>query len=79
MKRDYSDVYDRMITINRKLESLIKVVDGLAEAMRTALGDRPAARAMAEKGRELFTSQFQAETMVQRIVEVYEEELAAGN
>ena len=32
MKRDYSDVYDRMITINRKLESLIKVVDGLAEA-----------------------------------------------
>lgn len=54
-------------------------VDGLAEAMRTALGDMPAARAMAEKGRELFTSQFQAETMVQRIVEVYEEELAAGN
>jgi len=32
MKRDYSDVYNRLITINRKLESLIKVVDGLTEA-----------------------------------------------
>ena len=54
-------------------------VGGLTDALRTALGDLPAARAMAARGRELFTEQFRAETMVRRIVEVYEGELETGD
>ena len=50
-------------------------VDGLRDAMVRALSDLDGARAMALRGRELFTDQFRAETMVRRIVEVYEEEL----
>jgi len=50
-------------------------VDGLKRAMERALGDLPRARSMALRGRELFTDQFRAETMVRRIAELYEEEL----
>jgi len=47
----------------------------LTEAMLRALGDLPAARAMAMAGRERFADAFRAETMVRRIVEVYRQEL----
>lgn len=51
-------------------------VEGLRDAMVHALSDLDAARAMARRGRELFTDQFRAETMVRRIADVYAEELA---
>jgi glycosyltransferase involved in cell wall biosynthesis len=51
-------------------------VSGLREAMLRALANLDGARAMALKGRELFLDQFRAETMVRRIADVYEEELA---
>ena len=51
-------------------------VAGLREAMERALSDLDAARKMALRGRELFTEQFRAGTMVRRIAEVYEEELS---
>ena len=41
MKRDYSDVHNRLITINRKLESLINVVDGFTEAPEEKSQDVP--------------------------------------
>ncbi len=50
-------------------------VDGLREALCESLGDMDAARRMARRGRELFTEQFRAETMVRRIAELYAEEL----
>ncbi len=50
-------------------------VDRLREAMIQALSDLGTAREMARRGRELFTEQFRAETMVRRIVEVYQREL----
>ena len=51
-------------------------IEGLRDAMVRALSDLEAARRMARRGRELFADQFRTETMVRRIVEVYEEELA---
>ena len=51
-------------------------IDALSDAMARALSDPEAAKRMAQKGRDLFTEQFRTETMVRRIVEVYEEELA---
>ena len=53
----------------------VKDVAGLRDAMIETLGDLPKARAMALEGRRRFTGQFRAETMVRRIVEVYDEEL----
>ena len=50
-------------------------VKELREAMTDALSDLDTARAMAQRGRELFTEPFRTETMVRRIIEVYEEEL----
>lgn len=50
-------------------------VGGLCEALCSALNDLPAAKGMAQRGRELFTDQFRTETMVRRIKEVYTEEL----
>ncbi len=50
-------------------------VDQLREAISRALTDLGQAAQMAKRGRELFTDQFRAETMVARIVELYEEEL----
>ena len=41
MKRDYSDVHDRLVTINRKFESLIKVVDDLTEPPEEKSKDVP--------------------------------------
>ena len=51
-------------------------VEGLRKAMADTLRDLDGARRMALRGRELFTDRFRAETMVRRIAEVYEEELA---
>jgi len=51
-------------------------IDALSDAMARALSEPEAAKRMAQKGRELFTEQFRTETMVRRIIEVYEEELA---
>jgi len=53
-----------------------KSVGELRAAMLGALSDLDTARKMARRGREMFTEQFRAETMVRHIVEVYEEELA---
>ena len=53
-----------------------KSVDGLRTAMTRTLSDLDAARAMAQHGRERFTEQFRTDTMVRRIADVYEEEMA---
>jgi len=50
-------------------------VERLGEALAHALSDLPRATEMARRGRDLFSDQFRAETMVRRIVEVYRQEL----
>ena len=54
-------------------------VMGLRDAMEQALSNPARARDMARRGRELFTEQFRAETMVERICDVYEQELARAH
>jgi glycosyltransferase involved in cell wall biosynthesis len=51
-------------------------VPDLRDAIVRALSNLDAARVMARRGCELFADQFRSETMVRRIAEVYEEELA---
>ena len=50
-----------------------QAVDELAEAVLKMLRDPARARAMAMKGRELFTAQFRAETMVKRTSDLYQD------
>jgi rhamnosyl/mannosyltransferase len=52
--------------------------DALAEAIRACLRDPAARRRMGDRGRERVLAEFRAETMVDRILAVYEEAMAGA-
>ena len=68
----------REVVIPRETGFLVpaRSVGGLRDAMMQALSDLGRAREMARRGRERFTEPFRAGTMVRRIREVYQRELA---